>query len=87
MKPKPNPEVFARTVLTELARLRGEVFATRLRLYQMMMWMRYPQSLEQMETEDKTHIANFQKQSLSRSLIESGLSPDPKPPRNSDEDA
>jgi hypothetical protein len=46
----------------------------------MMMWMRYPQSLEQMESEDKGHIEAFQKESLSKSLTECGLSPDPKPP-------
>jgi len=78
---KPNPEVFARTVLAELARVRGEVFATRLRVYQLMMWMRYPQSLEEMESEDKGHIETFEKASLSRSLNECGLSHDPKPPR------
>jgi hypothetical protein len=83
---KPNPEVFAKTVLSELARLRAEVFATRLRLYQHMMWMRYPQSFEQMESEDKTHVETFQKESLSRTLNECGLSPDPRPPRTPPED-
>lgn len=78
MKNKPNPEAFARTVLTELARLRAEVFATRLRLYQQMMWVRYPKSLEEMEAEDKAHIEEFQKKSLERSLLDCGLSPSAK---------
>ena len=80
MKNNPNPEVFARTVLSELARLRGEVFATRLRLHQLMLWMRYPQSIDQMQAEDKAHIEDFQKASLSKSLTECGLSLDAMPP-------
>jgi len=81
---KPNPEIFARTILSELAILRAEVFATRLRLYQQMMWMRYPQSLEQMAAEDRTHVDAFQKESLGKSLSECGLSPDSKPPDTDD---
>jgi len=74
----PDPEVFARTVLSELSRLRAEVFTIRMRLYQQMMWMRYPQTLEKMESEDKSLIETFQKESLNRSLSECGLTPDPK---------
>lgn len=80
----PNPEVFARTVLTELARLRAETFATRLRLNQLMLWMHYPQSIDQMQDEDQSHIDYFQMASLSKSLTECGLSPDPTPPDTHD---
>jgi hypothetical protein len=84
MKTKPNPEVFARTVLSELARLRGEIYATRLRLYQQMMWMRFPKSLDDMAAEDEVHIDKFQKMSLNKSLTECGLSHDSKPPDTDD---
>lgn len=84
MKQNPNPEVFARTVLAELARLHGEVIATRLRLYQIMMWMRYPQSFEQMDAEDELHIQEFQKKFLEVSLNQCGLSSDATPPSTDD---
>jgi hypothetical protein len=77
---KPKPEIFAKTVLTELARLRGEVFATRLRLYQLMKWLDYPQSVEDVELEDKRHIEEFVREALRKSLTECGLTPDPMPP-------
>ena len=77
---RPDPEVFARTVLSELSRFRAEVLVTRLRLYQHMTWMRWPESFEKMGDDDKAKIAEFYQKSLSQSLVQCGLVPDPKPP-------
>jgi len=78
MKNNPNPEVFARIVLSELARLRGEVFALRVRLYQQLRSNAdWEQSVTAMEAEDTKHIQEFAQQSLKQSLSACGLSPDP----------
>jgi hypothetical protein len=78
MNTHPNPEVFARIVLSELARLRGEVFALRLRLYQQLQSNAdWEQSMTEMEAEDTKRIREFAHQSLKQSLSACGLSPDP----------
>ena len=56
MKKNPNPEVFAKTVLSELARLRGEVFATRLRLYHSLVHSGFPKSFAELSDEDDKNI-------------------------------
>ncbi len=78
----PNPEAFAKTVLTELARIDADTCATRQRLYQLMQWMRYPQTIQQMESEDETHIENAQKKLLDVCLTRCGLNSGPTPPDN-----
>lgn len=81
MKTKPNPEVFARTVLSELARLRGEVFALRLRLYEhMAAGTDYETKFQEMMNEDEAHIKEMHDKSISDALQACGLSPDPTPP-------
>jgi len=77
MKKNPNPEVFAKTVLSELARLRGEVFATRLRLYHSLVHSGFPKSFAELSDEDDKNIDKFYQISLKKSLKECGLSPDP----------
>jgi hypothetical protein len=77
--PNPNPKVFARAVLSDLARLRAEVFSLRLRLYQhISSTADRGQTFREMSDEDDKHIQEFYRESLSRSLKACGLSPDPK---------
>lgn len=77
---KPNPEAFAKTVLTELAHLRGESLATRTRLYQLMQWLGFPQPIQQMQEQDDKHIDDFQQEFLKSLLPICGLSHDSTPP-------
>ena len=73
----PNPEAFARTVLLELAHLRGESLATRTRLYQLMQWLGYPQPIESMMKQDDKRIEDLEKLFLNVVLPQCGLSGNP----------
>jgi hypothetical protein len=80
----PNPEAFAKIVLTELAIVRGEAFATRLRLYQLMVRQNPSLSLEKMEAEDQVYIQAFVKRFLEMAIGKCSLSPAPKPLHTTD---
>jgi hypothetical protein len=78
---KPNPEVFARTLLSELARLRAEVICLRLGLYDHM--SKNPtstQTLRQMNDVDQPEIDKFWREYLEENLRECGLVPGQSPP-------
>jgi hypothetical protein len=78
---QPNPEVFAKTVLAELSRLRAETIALRLRLYQhMTATPGWEMTLEQMDRQDKAQVEKYTAELLRQSLKECGLTPGSTPP-------
>jgi hypothetical protein len=81
MKKHPDPEVFARIVLSKLARLQAEVSALRLRLYENMSSVPgWEMTFDEMKKEDEKNIQAFYRSTLDQSLNQCGLSPDPRPP-------
>ena len=77
----PDPKVFAKTVLSELSRLRAETMVLKLRLYQhMTATPGWEQTLDEMDTEDKPRIEQYRRELLNQGLTACGLTPDPMPP-------
>lgn len=77
----PDPKVFAKTVLSELSRLRAETIVLKLRLYQhMTATPGWGQTLAEMDNEDKPRIEQYRRELLNQNLIACGLTPDPTPP-------